>query len=72
MFQKTIKKSVEITGFGLHNGKHVKMKLNPAKSDSGIYFISSKFGDQCRKTGSRGRRKRGENCERCGGNSGVQ
>jgi len=39
MLQKTIKKSIEISGFGLHNGKNVTIKLNPAKVDSGIYFI---------------------------------
>ena len=39
MLQKTIKKSVEISGFGLHNGKSVTIKINPAKEDSGIYFI---------------------------------
>ena len=39
MLQKTIRKSVEVSGFGLHNGKSVTMKINPAKEDSGIYFI---------------------------------
>ncbi len=43
MQQKTIKKSVEISGFGLHNGKSVNMKINPAKEDSGIYFIRNNF-----------------------------
>ena len=39
MLQKTIKKNIEVNGFGLHNGEYVTMKLNPAKLDSGIYFI---------------------------------
>ncbi len=39
MLQKTIKKSVQISGFGLHNGKSVTMKIKPAKVNSGIYFI---------------------------------
>ncbi len=39
MLQKTIRKSVEFSGFGLHNGKSVTIKINPAKEDSGIYFI---------------------------------
>ena len=48
MQQKTIKKSVEISGFGLHNGKSVNMKINPAKEDSGIYFIRTDLNNNIR------------------------
>ena len=39
MLQKTIRKSIELSGFGLHNGKSVTIRINPVKEDSGIYFI---------------------------------
>tara|TARA_S200000501_G_scaffold376843_1_gene433078 strand:+ start:830 stop:2206 length:1377 start_codon:yes stop_codon:yes gene_type:complete len=39
MLQKTIKKSIKISGYGLHNGKSVDLKINPAQEGSGIYFI---------------------------------
>ncbi len=36
--QKTLKKSIDFTGVGLHSGEKVFMKLEPAKSDAGITF----------------------------------
>jgi len=38
MRQRTIAKSVEIVGIGLHKGVPVKMKLEPLDSDMGIIF----------------------------------
>jgi len=36
--QRTIKKSVGITGIGLHSGKVVELELHPALADQGIVF----------------------------------
>lgn len=37
--QKTISKPAELIGVGLHSGKKVVLKINPAKENSGIKFI---------------------------------
>ena len=37
--QRTIKKTISISGIGLHSGKKVKMDLVPAEVDNGIKFI---------------------------------
>ncbi len=36
--QKTIKETISIQGVGLHTGKPVNMKINPAKPNTGIIF----------------------------------
>ena len=36
--QKTIKKTIKLDGIGLHTGKKVSMKINPAGPNSGIIF----------------------------------
>ena len=36
--QKTIKKAIKLNGIGLHTGKKVSMKINPAEPNSGIVF----------------------------------
>ena len=36
LFQRTIAKSVEVTGIGLHSGRRVKLNLHPAPVDYGI------------------------------------
>lgn len=41
IYQRTIAKSVEVTGIGLHSGKKVKLALHPAEADFGIQFIRS-------------------------------
>ena len=41
MKQRTIKKSVEIVGIGLHKGVPIKMKLEPLDVNSGIVFFRS-------------------------------
>ena len=41
MKQRTIKKSVEIVGVGLHKGVPVKMILEPLDEDMGIIFYRS-------------------------------
>ncbi len=41
MKQRTIRKSVEIVGIGLHKGVPVKMRLEPLDSDMGIVFYRS-------------------------------
>ena len=44
MKQRTIKKSVEIVGIGLHKGVPVKMILEPLGADMGIIFYRSDAG----------------------------
>lgn len=44
MKQRTIAKSVEILGIGLHKGVPVKMRLEPLDSDMGIVFYRSDAG----------------------------
>ncbi|PIE45668.1 MAG: UDP-3-O-[3-hydroxymyristoyl] N-acetylglucosamine deacetylase [Gammaproteobacteria bacterium] len=39
ILQKTLKKSVEISGVGLHSGNTVTMRLLPAKINTGIVFV---------------------------------
>lgn len=41
MKQRTLSKSVEIVGVGLHKGVPVKMKLEPLPSNSGIIIYRS-------------------------------
>ena len=38
--QKTLKKSFQIEGTGLHSGKQVKMEVYPSEPNSGIVFTS--------------------------------
>lgn len=44
MKQRTIAKSVEIIGVGLHKGIPVKMRLEPLEEDMGIIFYRSDEG----------------------------
>ena len=44
MKQRTIAKSIEIVGIGLHKGVPVKMRLEPLDSDMGIVFYRSDAG----------------------------
>jgi len=44
MKQRTIKKSVEIVGIGLHKGVPIKLRIEPADVDSGIVFYRSDKG----------------------------
>jgi UDP-3-O-acyl N-acetylglucosamine deacetylase len=37
--QKTIKKTISISGIGLHTGKKVSLTINPAKENAGIVFV---------------------------------
>jgi UDP-3-0-acyl N-acetylglucosamine deacetylase len=37
--QQTIEASIFVKGIGLHSGKHVELKLEPAEIDNGIQFI---------------------------------
>ena len=39
MEQRTIKKSVELSGVGLHTGVRVNLKFKPAPTNIGINFI---------------------------------
>jgi len=38
MHQRTIKKSVEVVGIGLHKGEPIKLRLEPLDADAGIVF----------------------------------
>ena len=44
MKQRTIAKSIEIMGVGLHGGNPVVMRLNPAPVDHGIVFLRADAG----------------------------
>jgi len=37
-YQRTLKKSVSVSGIGLHTGKQINITLRPAVSDTGIFF----------------------------------
>ncbi|MEC4684028.1 MAG: UDP-3-O-acyl-N-acetylglucosamine deacetylase [Nitrospirota bacterium] len=43
-FQRTLKKSVEIKGTGLHSGREVTLRLHPAPENHGIVFHRSDLG----------------------------
>ncbi len=44
MFQRTIKKSVEVVGIGLHKGDSIRLKIEPLESESGIIFYRRDLG----------------------------
>jgi len=44
MFEQTIKKSVEVTGIGLHSGEPIKMILEPMPAKRGIVFVHGNSG----------------------------
>ncbi|HWP50037.1 MAG TPA: UDP-3-O-acyl-N-acetylglucosamine deacetylase [Candidatus Limnocylindrales bacterium] len=46
MNQKTLKKSVECSGIGLHSGRPVTMRIHPAPIDSGIVFRRTDLPDR--------------------------
>src|SRR4030065_739803 len=37
-YQRTLKKSVSVSGIGLHTGRQINITLRPAVSDTGIFF----------------------------------
>ena len=41
LFQKTLKKKIQFSGVGVHNGRAVSMSIEPAEADTGIVFIRS-------------------------------
>ena len=48
MYQRTIKKSVEVIGIGLHKGESIRLKIEPLDSDSGIIFYRRDLGTTIR------------------------
>ena len=44
--QKTLSKPVEIAGVGLHTGKEVRLKFNPAEANTGIRFQRVDLADK--------------------------
>ncbi len=38
-FQKTIRKSVQVEGIGIHSGKATQLRFKPAPANTGVYFI---------------------------------
>ncbi len=38
-FQKTIRKSIEVRGIGIHSGEPCTLKFKPAPANTGVYFI---------------------------------
>ena len=49
MLQRTLAKSVSVTGVGLHSGERVALTLHPAEENSGISFrrtdLSGEMGE---------------------------
>lgn len=41
LFQKTIRKTVEVEGVGIHSGEKCKLRFKPAPANTGVYFIRS-------------------------------
>ena len=39
LYQKTLKKKIQFSGVGVHNGRAVSMSIEPAEADTGIIFI---------------------------------
>lgn len=44
-YQQTIRKSVSLSGIGLHSGKRVSLELRPAKANAGVRFVRSDLQD---------------------------
>ena len=44
MYQRTIKKAVEVVGIGLHKGESVSLRIEPLSANSGIVFYRSDLG----------------------------
>lgn len=38
-FQKTVRKTIEVKGIGIHSGEPCTVKFRPAPADTGVYFI---------------------------------
>ena len=38
-FQKTIRKTVEVEGVGIHSGETTKLRFKPAPANTGVYFV---------------------------------
>ncbi len=38
-FQKTVRKTIEVKGIGIHSGQPCTLKFCPAPADTGVYFI---------------------------------
>ena len=38
-FQKTIRKSVEVEGVGIHSGEKTTLRFKPAPANTGVYFV---------------------------------
>lgn len=43
MFQTTVARPVSFTGVGLHSGRDVQIKFQPAPVDSGIVFLRTRL-----------------------------
>ena len=41
IFERTLGKTVEVTGIGLHSGRPVRVRLRPGKAGEGIVFYRS-------------------------------
>ena len=39
LFQKTIRKTVEVEGIGIHSGHPCVLRFRPAPANTGVYFI---------------------------------
>lgn len=46
--QKTLRRSIECVGVGLHSGEQVNLRLHPARRDSGISFVREDLGASLR------------------------
>lgn len=40
-FQKTIRKTIQVEGIGIHSGKKTTLRFKPAPANTGVYFVRS-------------------------------
>ena len=45
LYQKTIKKEIELKGIGIHSGSEVTLKIKPAPADTGVVFFRGDIPD---------------------------
>ena len=46
--QRTLRKPIDVVGVGLHTGKRIRMKIQPAGADAGITFVRDDIGGSLR------------------------
>ncbi len=54
VWQRTLRRSSDVVGVGLHTGRRIRMQIEPAPPDSGITFVRSDLGGAAIGLGLRG------------------